>query len=305
MLSSGKVLGGRFRLDERVAVGGMGDVWRATDTLLSRDVAIKTLKSHRASDPEFQARFRHEAMTMAALHHPGVADVYDFGEIDDSEYLVMAFVEGEPLDVKIAATGRLDAIKTMSIVAQVARALHAAHTAGIVHRDVKPGNLIVQPDGNVVLIDFGVARSAESTVQTAVDEVVGTAHYVAPEQVAKQDVGPAADIYALGAVAYQCLTGRPPFAGDNPITLAMQHLQDDPPPLPATIPAPVRELVAIAMAKRPEDRFRTAAAMADAAEIVEVYARAVAADASSVAVVPVFRVAGRIAAASWPYGRPY
>jgi len=264
----GELLGDRYRLDDRIAEGGMGEVWQATDTVLGRDVAVKTLHAGRAGDPGFQTRFRHEARAMAVLHHPGVADVYDYGQTGDGAdaYIVMARVEGQPLNQRIAERGRLTPAETMSIVAQAGRALDAAHQAGIVHRDVKPGNLIIKPDGTVVLVDFGVSRSAESAALTGAREVVGTALYIAPEQVSKDVTGPLADVYALGVVAYHCLAGHPPFQGDSPIAVAMQHLQDEPPPLPEDVPGPVRALVATAMAKDPAERFPSAAAMAAAAE---------------------------------------
>jgi eukaryotic-like serine/threonine-protein kinase len=260
------MLGDRYRLDGRIAAGGMGEVWQATDTVLGRDVAVKTLHAGRAGDPGFQTRFRHEARAMAVLHHPGVADVYDYGQSGPDAYIVMARVNGEALNERIAERGRLTAAETMSIVTQAGRALEAAHQAGIVHRDVKPGNLIIRADGTVVLVDFGVARSAESAALTGAKEVVGTALYIAPEQVSKEVTGPSADIYALGAVAYHCLAGHPPFLGDSPIAVALQHVQDEPPPLPGDVPPAVRTLVTTAMAKDPADRFSSAAAMADAAE---------------------------------------
>jgi serine/threonine-protein kinase len=230
-------------------------------------VAVKLLRTSVADDPEFAARFRHEARTAAALRHPNVAPVYDFdaGGEGRPAYLVTAYIAGEPLDRKIGAAGRLGPAETMSIVAQAANALHAVHEVGVVHRDVKPGNLIVQADGSVVLIDFGIARSAQAAAVTAPDEAVGTARYMAPEQVAKQPLTPAVDIYALGVVAYHCLAGRPPFLGENPATVAMSHLQEDPPPLPTDVPPAVRDVVSTAMAKKPADRFPTAAAMAAAA----------------------------------------
>ncbi|WP_127507371.1 serine/threonine-protein kinase [Actinoplanes solisilvae] len=268
MPAPGEIFGGRYRLDERIAAGGMGQVWRATDTVLGRAVAVKTLHADRAGDPGFQERFRHEARSMAALHHPGVADVYDFGETEGGTdaYLVMARIDGEPLNERIAERGRLTAAETMSVVAQAARALEAAHEAGIVHRDVKPSNLIIKPDGTVVLVDFGVARSADSSTLTGAREVVGTALYIAPEQVSKEETGPPADLYALGVVAYHCLAGQPPFTGDNPIAIAMQHLNGVPPDLPPDVPAAVRAVVLRAMEKNPADRFPTAAAMAEAAD---------------------------------------
>ncbi|MEU7875296.1 serine/threonine-protein kinase [Dactylosporangium sp. NPDC049140] len=273
MASEGDLLNDRYRLDDRIAAGGMGEVWRADDTLLGRCVAVKLLHDGRAGDREFQSRFHHEARAMAALHHPGIAAVYDYGEYSEgSAYIVMAFIDGQPLDRRIAEDGRLDPATTMSIVAQAAHALEAAHAAGIVHRDVKPGNLIVQPDGTVVLVDFGVARSAAMAALTATNDVVGTALYIAPEQVSKQNVGPATDVYALGAVAYHCVAGRPPFMGDSPIAIAVHHLQDEPPPLPADVPAPISRLITTAMDKQPARRYPSAAAMAAAAEAATVAA---------------------------------
>ncbi|MET8283019.1 protein kinase [Micromonospora sp. NPDC005174] len=270
MLSSEVVLSGRYRLDERVATGGMGDVWRASDLVLGRQVAVKVLLPALVSDPDFIARFRAEARIMAALRHPGIVQVYDCGEDDlpdggRADYLVMEFVEGEPLSKRIEAAGRLDVAETMSIVAQAAHALGAAHRGGIVHRDVKPSNLLVQEDGTVVLVDFGVARSTNVTSITSTNAVPGTALYMAPEQAAGRPVSGATDIYALGAVAYCCLTGGPPFTGDNPLQVAVRHLDDEPPELPHEIPEAVRALVSRALAKDPLERFTSGSAMAEAA----------------------------------------
>ncbi|MFE9693562.1 protein kinase [Micromonospora sp. NPDC005806] len=270
MLSSEVVLSGRYRLDDRVATGGMGDVWRATDLVLGRQVAAKILLPALVSDPDFIARFRAEARIMASLRNPGIVQVFDCGEDElpdggRADYLVMEFVDGEPLSRRIEAAGQLEVAETMSIVAQVAQALHAAHSRGIVHRDVKPSNLLVQADGTVVLVDFGVARSTNVTSITSTNAVPGTALYMAPEQAAGRPVSGATDIYALGAVAYCCLTGTPPFTGDNPLQVAVRHLDDEPPELPEEIPPVVRELVARALAKDPADRYPTGAAMAQAA----------------------------------------
>ncbi|MFC5926615.1 serine/threonine-protein kinase [Micromonospora vulcania] len=270
MLSSEVVLSGRYRLDERVATGGMGDVWRASDVVLGRQVAVKVLLPALVSDPDFIARFRAEARIMAALRHPGIVQVYDCGADDlpdggRADYLVMEFVDGEPLSKMIEAAGRLEVAETMSIVAQAAQALNAAHRGGIVHRDVKPSNLLVQADGTVVLVDFGVARSTNVTSITSTNAVPGTALYMAPEQAAGRPVSGATDIYALGAVAYCCLTGSPPFTGDNPLQVAVRHLDDEPPELPHEIPEAVRALVSRALAKDPLERFTSGAAMAEAA----------------------------------------
>src|SRR3954471_20476094 len=248
----------------------MGDVWRGTDVVLGRVIAVKVLRTAMLSDPEFAARFYGEARMMAAFRHPGVVEVYDYsagdaGDEDQCAYLVMAFVDGEPLSARLKEQGQLAAGETMSIVAQAADALHAAHENGTVHRDVKPGNLIVKPNGTVILVDFGVARSAAVTSVTGLNAIVGTALYMAPEQVAKGNVSPATDIYALGAVAYHCVAGHPPFDGDNALQVALRHLDDKPEPLPAHVPPQVRELIARAMAKQPTDRFQSAAEFAEAA----------------------------------------
>ncbi|MGI5520765.1 serine/threonine-protein kinase [Micromonospora sp. CA-259024] len=270
MLSSEVVLSGRYRLDERVATGGMGDVWRASDLILGRQVAVKVLLPALVSDPDFIARFRAEARIMAALRHPGIVQVFDCGADDlpdggRADYLVMEFVGGEPLSKRIETAGRLDVAETMSIVAQAAAALNAAHRGGIVHRDVKPSNLLVHEDGTVVLVDFGVARSTDITSITSTNAVPGTALYMAPEQAAGRPVSGATDIYALGAVTYCCLTGSPPFTGDNPLQVAVRHLDDEPPELPHDIPEAVRALVSRALAKDPLERFSSGAAMAEAA----------------------------------------
>jgi serine/threonine-protein kinase len=264
------VLNDRYRLEERVATGGMGDVWKASDLVLGRTVAVKVLLPSLLTDPQFLTRFRAEARMMAAVHHPGIVQVYDCGEDtsrpDRADYLVMEFVEGEPLSHRITETGRLEVEQTLSIVGQAAQALHAAHTAGIIHRDVKPSNLLVHPDGSVVLVDFGVARSTSVTSITSTNAVPGTVLYMAPEQASGKPVSPATDVYALGAVAYCCLTGNPPFTGDNPLQVAVAHLRDEPPPLPDDVPDDVAALVFRALAKEPAERFASAAAMAAAVQ---------------------------------------
>jgi eukaryotic-like serine/threonine-protein kinase len=266
VLSAGDLLGGRYRLDGPVAGGGMGEVWRATDLALSRTVAVKILRPALLADPSFAARFQAEARTMAALNHSHVANVYDFGRDDSVTYLVMAYVDGRQLAERIATSGRLPAGETMAIVAQAADALDAAHRLGIVHRDVKPANLLISADGTVTLVDFGIARQAAATTAlTSAQEVLGTALYMAPEQVSGGAVGPPADIYALGAVAYHALAGQPPFPGENPLEIALRHLSDTPPPLPDDVPAAVRTVVERAMAREPADRYPSAADLAAAA----------------------------------------
>ncbi|MER7333255.1 MULTISPECIES: protein kinase [unclassified Micromonospora] len=265
MLSPGVQLGNRYRLDERIASGGMGDVWRGTDQVLGRTVAVKSLLPALLDDPDFAERFRGEARTMATINHPGVVDVYDFGNDQQIAFLVMEYVEGDALSATLARVGRLTPARTMALVAQAADALHAAHVKGIVHRDVKPGNLLVRPNGTLVLTDFGIARSDLVAQLTAAGSVLGTASYISPEQATGGVATAASDVYALGVVAYQCLAGRRPFEGDNPLEIAMRHVREAPRPLPADIPPQVRAVVERALAKDPAARWPSAAALAGVA----------------------------------------
>jgi hypothetical protein len=263
MISPGSTLGGRYRLEERIASGGMGDVWRCVDDVLGRTVAVKILLPSLLEEAGFTERFRVEARTMATINHPGVVDIYDYGS-DQSvgAYLIMEYVDGDALSRTLARVGRLTPARTMALVAQAADALHAAHEKGVVHRDVKPGNLLVRPNGTLVLTDFGIARSAGAAQLTAAGSVLGTATYISPEQATGEQATRLSDIYALGVVAYQCLAGRRPFEGDNPLEIAMRHVRENPPPLPPDIPPQVRAIVERAMAKDPVARWPSAAAFA-------------------------------------------
>jgi serine/threonine-protein kinase len=268
MLSAGTTLGGRYRLDERIAGGGMGDVWRGTDEVLGRTVAVKVLLPALLEEPGFAERFRGEARTMATINHPGVVDVYDYGSEGATAFLIMEYVEGDALSRTLGRVGRLTPARTMALMAQAADALHAAHEKGIVHRDVKPGNLLVRPNGTLVLTDFGIARSAMVGQLTAAGSVLGTASYISPEQASGSGATPLSDVYSLGVVAYQCLAGRRPYEGENPLEIAMRHVRDAPPPLPADIPPAVRQIVERSMAKDPAARWPTAAALAQSARRV-------------------------------------
>jgi eukaryotic-like serine/threonine-protein kinase len=248
------VLNHRYRLDERLASGGMGEVWKATDELLGRPVAVKLLKQMYFSDESFRHRFRAEARFAAALQHSGIAQVYDYGEQDELAYLVMELVNGETLSRILSAEGRLTPETTLDIVGQAARALHVAHTAGIIHRDIKPANLMVTGEGVVKITDFGIARGGGSSTMTQTGQVMGTAQYVSPEQATGRKITPSSDLYSLGVVAYECLAGMPPFAADTPIALALMHVREDAPPLPADVPPAVRGLVSAMLAKEPDDR---------------------------------------------------
>ncbi|GAA1786034.1 hypothetical protein GCM10009682_05140 [Luedemannella flava] len=266
MISPGTVLGGRYRLEERIASGGMGDVWRAVDDVLGRTVAVKVLLPALLEEPGFGERFRGEARTMATINHSGVVDIYDYSsESAVGSYLVMEYVDGDALSRTLSRVGRLTPARTMALVAQAAEALHAAHVKGVVHRDVKPGNLLVRPNGTLVLTDFGIARAVGAAQLTAAGSVLGTAAYISPEQAMGQQATPLSDIYALGIVAYQCLSGRRPFEGDNPLEIAMRHVREVPPPLPPDIPMPVRVIVERAIAKEPTARWPDAAAFASVA----------------------------------------
>ncbi|WP_432844358.1 serine/threonine-protein kinase [Dactylosporangium sp. CA-092794] len=268
MLSAGTTLGGRYRLDERIAGGGMGDVWRGTDEVLGRTVAIKVLLPALLEEPGFAERFRGEARTMATINHPGVVDIYDYGSENGTAFLIMEYVEGDALSRTLSRVGRLTPARAMALIAQAADALQAAHEKGIVHRDVKPGNLLVRPNGTLVLTDFGIARSAAVAQLTAAGSVLGTASYISPEQASGAQATPLSDVYALGVVAYQCLSGVRPFEGENPLEIAMRHVRDLPPQLPVDIPPPVAQLVERSMAKDPAARWPSAAAMAQAARRV-------------------------------------
>jgi eukaryotic-like serine/threonine-protein kinase len=269
----GQTLGNRYRLDERIATGGMGEVWRGTDELLGRPVAVKLLRAGHMGDEQFRIRFRAEARYAASLSHPGIAQVYDYGDsgLDPADtsgvpYLVMELVEGEPLSAALARDGQLSPDSTLDLVAQAARALSAAHAAGIVHRDIKPGNLLITPDGKIKITDFGIARAALAGAHlTQTGMVMGTAQYVSPEQASALPVTPATDIYSLGVVAYECLTGQTPFTAETPIALALAHVNATPPTLPDGVPAPVAALVMQMLAKRPQARPGSAQLVADRA----------------------------------------
>ncbi|RZU33865.1 protein kinase domain-containing protein [Blastococcus saxobsidens] len=263
------LLGGRYELLALLATGGMGQVWRARDTLLRRPVALKVLRSEYTGDATFLARFRAEAQHAAVLTDRNIAALFDYGETpaEDGEhlaYLVMELVEGESLAQLLAREGRLDVRRTLDVLGQTAAGLAAAHAAGLVHRDVKPGNVLVGRDGVVKITDFGIAWSAGSAPLTQTGQLVGTAHYLSPEQAAGQKAGPASDVYALGMIGYECLAGHRAFDGDNSVQIALRHLREMPAPLPGDLPEPVRTLIDRALLKDPAERFPDGAAFRDA-----------------------------------------
>jgi len=262
---AGVTFGGRYELSSRIAVGGMGEVWKASDSIIGRTVAIKILKDEYMGDPGFLERFRAEARHAALVNHEGIANVFDYGEEQGSAYIVMELVPGEPLSSIIEREGRLPSDRVLGIVAQTATALQAAHDAGLVHRDIKPGNLLITPEGRVKITDFGIARIADQVPLTATGQVMGTVQYLAPEQAGGHTATPSTDIYSLGVVAYECLAGKRPFTGESQVAIAMAQINDAPPPLPADIDVPVQRLVLACLAKEPQGRPATAARLAQAA----------------------------------------
>ena len=251
---AGQIYGNRYRLVDRIAIGGMGEVWRAHDEVILRDVAIKILKPEFMGDPGFLERFRVEARHAARVDHEGIADVYDYGEGSGSAYLVMELVSGDSLARIIEKRIRISGVEVLSIMEQTARALHAAHEDGLVHRDVKPGNLLITPSGKVKITDFGIARVADQVALTATGQVMGTVQYLAPEQATGKQATPSTDIYSLGIVAYEALTGRRPFTGESQMVIAMAQINDKPPAMDADIDQRVQDLVLSCLAKKPNQR---------------------------------------------------
>ena len=256
MRSTTLVMAGRYRLEERIAAGGVGEVWRGHDTVLDRAVAVKLLQPAYTQHPEALVRFRAEARHAAGVSHPGIAQVYDYGEAD-RPFLVMELVNGPSL-ATVLVGGPLDARTVMDIVAQTATALQAAHAAGLVHRDIKPANLLLGPGGQVKITDFGIAYAAGSAPLTRTGTLIGTPAYLAPERVAGMPASPASDLYSLGIVCHECLTGERLFTG-TPVEIALAHEHGQLPPLPPHVPAQVVALAASLTAKDPAARPASAA----------------------------------------------
>lgn len=264
--TAGLTFEGRYELSKRIAIGGMGEVWQATDLVIGRNVAIKILKDEYLGDPGFLERFRAEARHAALVNHEGIANVFDYGEEDGSAYLVMELVPGEALSSIIEREHVLSTDRVLDIVAQTASALQAAHKAGLVHRDIKPGNLLITPDGRVKITDFGIARIADQVPLTATGQVMGTVQYLSPEQASGHSASSTTDIYSLGIVAYECLSGSRPFRGESQVAIAMAQINDAPPGLPTSIAEPVRNLVMSCIAKVSHQRPSSTAALARAAQ---------------------------------------
>ena len=262
----GTLLGNRYKLTSRIAVGGMGEVWKGVDSVLGREVAAKILKDEYLSESTFLARFRAEAQNMGRVSDPGIAGVYDYGDEDGSPYLVMEYVPGEALSAIIERSAPLSETDTLSIVTQAAQALGAAHKVGVIHRDIKPGNILMTPDFRVKITDFGIARVTDQAPLTKTGQVMGTAQYLAPEQATGKGSGPGSDLYALGIIAYEALAGQRPFTGDSQVAIAIAQVNQQHPPLPDTISEPLRRFVDCLLEKKPERRPSDAFKVAKAAE---------------------------------------
>jgi serine/threonine protein kinase len=258
----GLTLGGRYELTERIAIGGMGEVWQAADLTLDRRVAAKVLRAEFAGDAAFLARMRTEARNAAGLSHVNVTAMYDYGEQEGSGYLIMELVEGEPMSELLARERTLPPGQLLSILAQTARGLHAAHVAGVVHRDVKPSNLLITRDGTVKITDFGIALGANQAPMTAAGMVMGTAQYLPPEQAMGKPAQGVGDIYALGIIAYEALVGNRPFTGSTQVDIAFAHVNQPVPPMPEEIDERVRDVVMSMLDKDPERRPRSGASLA-------------------------------------------
>ncbi|MDA1366699.1 serine/threonine-protein kinase [Glycomyces algeriensis] len=264
-------MAGRYRLDERIAAGGMGEVWKGTDTRLQREVAIKILHAGLSGNDKFRTRFQLEARSVAALQSPGIVGLYDYGEetTDDDglvSYLIMELVRGRSLAEILRDRGTLPPDEVMKIVATAADALETAHRNDIIHRDIKPANLLVdEATGSTKIVDFGISAARGASGLTETGTVMGTLAYASPEQLNGAELTGASDLYSLGIVAYEALMGRPPFVSDTPVAVMNGHMTQAPPPLSRDIPAGVAQVVLQSLQKDPRARYTSAAEMARSA----------------------------------------
>lgn len=272
-ITEGHLIGNRYRLLSRLARGGMAEVWEATDEVLSRPVAVKLLLPHLAADGAFHARFHREAMAAARLSHPHIVSIYDTCSTEDTEAIVMELVRGPTLREVLDSKGSLPPARAIAIARQVADALAHAHASGLVHRDVKPGNILLADDGRVLVTDFGIAKAAEETSDlTDAGQIVGTAKYLSPEQVQGRPLDGRSDVYALGVVLYEMLCGRPPFAAETSTATALLRLTTDPlrpRQMRAGLSRELEDVVLRAMAREPEARYASASALCSALDGID------------------------------------
>ncbi len=255
------LLAGRYRLQRRIATGGMGEVWLAEDETLGRPVAVKVLHADTSRDPVFAQRFRAEARHLAKLSHPSIVAVHDFGDDAAGPYLVLEYVPGRSVAQLLRDEGPQPPEVVRAMMTQVAGALGLAHETGIVHRDVKPGNLLIAADGTIKLTDFGIARMTEGAGLTRTGEVLGTPQYLSPEQALGQPADGRSDLYALGLVAHELLTGQKAFNRSTPVATALAQVHEEPPPLPDSVPTELTEAIMWCLRKDPADRPESAAAV--------------------------------------------
>ena len=262
----GRVFNNRYQITERIGIGGMAEVYRAQDNVLGRLVAVKVMLPQYAADESFTQRFKQEAASAANLQSPYIVNVYDWGQDEGTYYIVMEFVRGSDLKTAIIERGAINQRKVAEIGSQVCQALSVAHGLDIIHRDIKPQNIMVQPDGNVKVMDFGIARAKNSTKEQT-SSVLGTAHYISPEQAQGKELTAASDIYSLGIVLYESATGKLPFDGPDAVSVAMKQVQDEPVPpreLNPEIDPSLEAIILKAMSKNPMERFATAKDMRSA-----------------------------------------
>ena len=260
---TGRLLNNRYQVTERIGVGGMAEVYQAQDTVLGRVVAVKVMLPQYAEDQTFTTRFKHEAAAAANLQSPYIVNVYDWGHDGETYYIVMEYVRGSDLKTAIQQRGAINQRKVAEIGSQVCQALSVAHNLDIIHRDIKPQNIMIQPDGNVKVMDFGIAR-AKNSLMAKTSSVLGTAHYISPEQAQGKELTPASDIYSLGVVLYESATGQLPFDGPDAVSVAMKQVQEQPVPprqINPQIDPSLEAIIMKAMAKNPAERFSTALEM--------------------------------------------
>jgi serine/threonine-protein kinase len=263
----GKLISGRYRLIAPLGEGGMATIWRAVDEQLDREVAVKLLREQYGNDPGFAARFKQEARAAGSLQHPNIVSVYDYGtDADGTQFIVMQLVEGEDLAAVLRERTRLSTDDAVRVAIGVASALEAAHRRGLVHRDVKPGNILITDDGDVKVTDFGIARAVAEASMTVTGTTLGSVHYFSPEQARGDEVTGSSDVYSLGIVLYEMLTGRRPFEGDSAAGVALKRLNEDPPPPESFVPVPsgLSAIVMRALQREPADRYPDAGSLAEA-----------------------------------------
>ncbi|MEN6429433.1 MAG: protein kinase, partial [Coriobacteriales bacterium] len=259
------VFGRRYRVTERIGSGGMADVYKAVDEVLGRTVAVKVLHPRYAAESNFIARFRQEASAAANLSHPSIVNIYDWGQDNGTYYIVMEYVKGTDLKTLVEQNGPLDPMRAADYAAQVCSALAVAHGYDIIHRDIKPQNIVLTPDGTLKVMDFGIARAGNTTM-TQTGSVLGTAQYISPEQAQGRPLGPASDLYSLGVTLYELVTGRLPFDGDTPVAVALKQVNEEPVPprrIRPSIPPSLEAVILRAMRKDPAERYASASEMRD------------------------------------------